>query len=170
MVKRHGNRWSAQVGGSYTWANDFPGNYPNDPNGQFAEPTTRWDFKVSGSVDAPFGIRISPLVRHQAGQNFARQISVGSAAATAAGAIYAGTIYAEPRDARRQDNITVFDVRAERAFKVVGKLRARVIGDVFNITNSNAVETRTVTTGSAFNRPTAVLAPRTARIGVRLSF
>ena len=62
------------------------------------------------------------------------------------------------------------DVRAERAFKVVGKLRARVIGDVFNITNSNAVETRTVTTGSAFNRPTAVLAPRTARIGVRLSF
>ena len=170
MVKRHGNRWSAQVGGSYTWANDFPGNYPNDPNGQFAEPTTRWDFKVSGSVDAPFGIRISPLVRHQAGQNFARQISVGSAAATAAGAIYAGTIYAEARDARRQDNITVFDVRAERAFKVVGKLRARVIGDVFNITNSNAVETRTVTTGSAFNRPTAVLAPRTARIGVRLSF
>ena len=170
MVKRHGNRWSAQVGGSYTWANDFPGNYPNDPNGQFAEPTTRWDFKVSGSVDAPFGIRISPLVRHQAGQNFARQISVGSAAATAAGAIYAGTIYAEARDARRQDNITVFDVRAERAFKVVGKLRARVIGDVFNITNSNAVETRTVTTGSAFNRPTAVLAPRTARVGVRLSF
>ena len=170
MVKRHGNRWSAQVGGSYTWANDFPGNYPNDPNGQFAEPTTRWDFKISGSVDAPFGIRVSPLVRHQAGQNFARQISVGSAAATAAGAIYAGTIYAEPRDARRQDNITVFDVRAERAFKVVGKLRARVIGDVFNITNSNAVETRTVTTGSAFNRPTAVLAPRTARIGVRLSF
>ena len=170
MVKRQGNHWSAQIGGSYTWAKDFPGNYPNDPNGQFAEPTTRWDFKVSGSVDAPFGIRISPLVRHQAGQNYARQISVGSAAATAAGAIYAGTIYAESRDARRQDNITVFDVRAERAFKVVGKLRARVIGDIFNITNSNAVETRTVTTGSAFNRPTAVLAPRTARIGVRLSF
>jgi hypothetical protein len=170
MAKRHGNRWSAQIGGSYTWANDFPGAYPNDPNGQFAEPTTRWDFKVSGSVDAPFGIRISPLVRHQAGQNFARQISVGSAAATAAGAIYSGTIYAEARDARRQDNITVFDIRAERAFKVVGKVRARVIGDLFNITNTNAVETRTVTTGSAFNRPTAVLAPRTARVGVRLTF
>ncbi|MCC6988754.1 MAG: TonB-dependent receptor [Acidobacteria bacterium] len=170
MAKRQGERWSAQVGGSYTWANDFPGAYPNDPNGQFAEPTTRWDFKVSGSYLAPFGIHLSPLLRHQAGQNFARQISVGSAVATAAGAIYNGTIYAEARDARRQDNVTVLDLRADRAFTITGTLRVRLIGDLFNITNSNAVETRTVTTGSAFNRPTAVLAPRTARIAVRLTF
>jgi hypothetical protein len=170
MVKRQGNRWTLQVGGSHTWALDFPGNYPNDPNGQFDEPTTRWDFKVSGSYEAPFGIRISPLVRHQAGQNFARQISVGSAAATAAGAIYAGTIYAEPRNARRQDNITVFDVRVDKAFTLKGSLRLRLLADAFNITNSNAVETRTVTTGTAFLRPTAVLSPRTFRVGARLSF
>lgn len=170
MIKRQGNRWTVQVGGSHTWALDFPGAYPNDPNGQFDEPTTRWDFKVSGSYEAPFGIRISPLVRHQAGQNFARQISVGSAAATAAGAIYAGTIYAEARNARRQDNITVFDVRADKAFTLKGTLRLRLLADAFNITNSNAVETRTVTTGTAFLRPTAVLSPRTFRIGARLSF
>ncbi len=170
MVKRQGSRWSAQIGGSYTLAHDFPGAYPNDPNGVFDQDTTRWDFKVSGTYEAPLKIRVSPLVRHQAGANFARTISVGSAAATAAGAIYSGTINAEPLDSRRHDNITVFDIRADRAFALAGTVRLRVMFDVFNITNTNAVETRTIATGTAFLRPTAILAPRTARIGIRLQF
>ncbi len=39
--------------GSYTWAHDFPGAYPNDPNGVFDQDTSRWDVKVSGSYEAP---------------------------------------------------------------------------------------------------------------------
>lgn len=170
LVKRMSDRWSAQLGGSYTWAHDFPGGYPNDPNGVFDQDTSRWDFKLSGTYEAPLKIRVSPLVRHQAGANFARTISVGSAFATAAGAIYSGTINAEPLNSRRHDNITVFDVRAERTFNLGGTLRVRGMFDLFNITNTNAVETRTVTTGTAFLRPTAVLAPRTARIGIRFQF
>jgi hypothetical protein len=178
MLKRLSNRWSAQVGGSFTWAHDFDGGYPNTPNGagytgaspSFAEDTTRWDFKASGTYEAPFGIRVSPLLRHQAGQNFARQISVGAAAATNAGAIFSGTINAEPRNTRRHDNITVLDIRAERTFDLGNGIRARALFDLFNLTNSNAAETRTITTGTAFLRPTAILAPRTARVGVRLSF
>jgi hypothetical protein len=42
--------------------------------------------------------------------------------------------------------------------------------DMFNLTNSNAAETRTITTGTAYLRPTAVLAPRTLRVGARFSF
>ena len=170
MVKRQGNRWSAQIGGSYTWSHDFPGAYPNDPNGVFDQDTSRWDFKLSGSYEAPLKIRISPLVRHQAGANFSRTISVGSAAASAAGAIYSGTINADPLNSRRHDNITVFDIRAERSFRLGGTVRLRTMFDLFNLTNTNAVETRTVTTGTAFLRPTAVLAPRTARIGARFQF
>jgi hypothetical protein len=57
MLKRLSNRWSAQVGGSFTWAHDFDGGYPNTPNGagytgaspSFDEDTTRWDFKASGT-------------------------------------------------------------------------------------------------------------------------
>ncbi|HEX7283981.1 MAG TPA: carboxypeptidase regulatory-like domain-containing protein [Vicinamibacterales bacterium] len=178
MLKRLSNRWSAQVGGSFTWAHDFDGGYPNTPNGagytgaspSFDEDTTRWDFKASGTYEAPFGIRVSPLLRHQAGQNFARQISVGAAAATAAGAIFSGTINAEPRNTRRHDNITVLDIRADRAFDLGNGIRVRALFDLFNLTNSNAAETRTVTTGGSFLRPTAILAPRTARVGVRVSF
>ena len=176
MNKRLSNRWSAQIGGSHTWATDFPGNpvnpngYPNTPNGTFDSPTTRWDFKLSGIYEAPYGFRVSPLVRHQAGANFARQLSVGAGLATAAGGIFSGTINVEPLDSRRHDIITVFDVRVERSFSLGYGVRVRGFLDLFNLTDSNAAETRTITSGPAFLRPTAVLAPRTARLGVRVSF
>ena len=166
--KRLGNRWSAQVGGSHTWSSTF--DFPNNPNVTPDADTTRWDFKISGTYEAPYGIRISPLLRHQAGANFARTISVGSGSAAAVGAIFSGTIQAEPADARRHDNITVFDVRVEKGFQLGRGIRLRGFFDLFNIANSNAAETRTTSTGSNFLRPTAVLAPRTARFGARLSF
>jgi hypothetical protein len=168
MSKRLSNRWSMQAGGSHTWSSEsFEVNTPNETAGS---DTTRWDFKLSGTYEAPYGIRISPLVRHQAGANFARTISVGAGVATAAGGIFSGTIDAEPTNARRHDNITVVDVRVDKSFTLGRGLRLRGFFDLFNITNSNSVETRTITTGSSFLRPTAVLSPRTARFGVRLSF
>ena len=176
MNKRLSNRWSAQIGGSHTWATDFPGTpvnpngYPNTPNGTFDSPTTRWDFKLSGIYEAPYGFRVSPLVRHQAGQNFSRQLTVGAGLATAAGGIFSGTINVEPLNTRRHDNITVFDVRIDRSFTIGNRVRLRGFLDLFNLTNSNAAETRTITSGAAFLRPTAILAPRTARLGVRVSF
>jgi hypothetical protein len=168
MSKRMSNRWSLSAGGSRTWLHEFF--EINTPNNTPEADTSRWDFKLSGTYEAPYGIRISPLLRHQAGANFARTISVGAGVATAAGGIFSGTIDAEPRDARRHDNITVFDVKVERAFALGSGMRVRAFLDLFNLTNSNAVETRTVTTGTSFLRPTAVLPPRAARIGARLSF
>jgi hypothetical protein len=147
-----------------------PNGYPNTPNGTFDEPTTRWDFKLSGTYQAPYGFRLSPLVRHQAGANFARQLSVGAASATAAGAIFSGTVNVEPLDANRHDNITVLDVRVDKSFDLGHGIRVRGLFDMFNITNSNAAETRTITAGTAYLRPTAVLAPFTMRIGARVSF
>ena len=168
MNKRFSNRWSMQAGGSRTWAKEFF--EVNNPNATENADTARWDFKLSGTYEGPYAIRFSPLVRHQAGANFARTISVGAGVATAAGGIFSGTIDAEPRDARRHDNITVFDLRVDRQFNLGSKLRLRALFDLFNITNSNAVETRTVSTGTSFLRPTAVLAPRTARLGARVSW
>jgi hypothetical protein len=166
--KRFSNRWSMQAGGSHTWLHEFfqiatPNNTPEAD-------TSRWDFKLAGTFEAGFGFRISPLLRHQAGANFARTISVGAAAATAFGGIFSGTIDAEARDARRHDNVTVFDVKIERPFSLGRGVRVRAFLDLFNLTNSNAVETRTVSTGTSFLRPTAVLPPRAARIGARLQF
>ena len=78
------------------------------------------------------------------------------------------TIYADAPEDNRQDNITLFDVRAEKLVQLGSRFRTRLFLDLFNIANANDAETITVLTGTNFLRPTAVLAPRTMRVGFRL--
>jgi hypothetical protein len=166
ITRRASNRWSVQAGFGYSWLHDFPNGFPNNPNSPFDEHYTRWDLKLSGSYDAPWGIRVSPLLRHQAGANFARTISVS--APTGSGATLSSTtVYVKPYDARRQDNITVLDIRAEKSVPLHGSMKVRLFLDAFNVTNAYAAETIGTATGTSFLRPTALLAPRVARVGFR---
>ncbi len=168
--KRYGNRWSASLGGSYTWLHDFANGYPQTPNQPFDEDRTTWNLKASGSYDAPHDIRISPIFRHQSGVNFARTGSI-SCQAPCSGLTVAGsstTIYLEPSNSNREDNIYVVDVRIEKTQKLVGSLKIRGMFDLFNIGNSHASETIGRATGTSYLKPTLILAPRTARLGFRL--
>jgi hypothetical protein len=165
MNKRYGNRWSASLGGAYTWMTDFPNNFPQNP-AQLpgAEDRSVWNFKASGSYDGPWGVRISPVLRHQSGVNFARQTTLSfPTGVTASGT----TIYLEPANANREDNIWVFDVRGEKTVNFTDRIRTRLFVDVFNITNSHASETISRATGPGYLKPSAILAPITARLGFR---
>ncbi|MEZ5419994.1 MAG: hypothetical protein R2708_21995, partial [Vicinamibacterales bacterium] len=174
--KRFSRKWSGQLGGAFTKSKDFPetvaNSSPRTPDLPGLETRTNWSFKATASYEAPWGIRISPVVRHQSGTNFARTISVPGSAPTAAGVtgvtFPASTIYAEAADSRREDNIWVFDTRFERTFNLTSRVRFRGFLDFFNITNSHASETITRSTGGNFLRPTAILAPFTSRVGFRL--
>ena len=78
------------------------------------------------------------------------------------------TIYMEPMDANREDNVTVIDVRAEKTLNLHARMRARLFVDGFNLTNSHSSETISRATGTGFQKPSAILAPVTMRIGARL--
>jgi hypothetical protein len=164
--KRYSNRWSASIGGAHTWLTDFPNGPQRTPNNPGVEDRTIWNFKVTGSYDAAYGIRLSPVLRHQSGANYARTITIPGSAGliTSAGSTIA---YAEPMNANREDNIWVFDVRAEKTVNFTSRTRARIFLDLFNITNSSASETITRATGVNYQRPANILAPRTARLGFR---
>ena len=82
----------------------------------------------------------------------------------------AARVYAEPPNANREDNISVFDVRAEKSFQFSTRMRIRAYLDLFNITNSHASETIGRATGLQYLKPTAILAPLTARVGFRVLF
>ena len=167
--KRYGNRWSGSMGGNYTMLKDFPNNYPQNPNNPGVEDRSTWSFKATASYDAPWGVRLSPVLRHQSGVNFARTLSIP--ASPASGVTVSGaTAYADAANANREDNITVFDVRAEKHFSVTTRLRLRTYLDLFNITNSHASETISRATGLQYLKPTAILAPFTARVGFRVLF
>ena len=168
--KRFANRWSATLGGSYTWMFNFPNNFPQTPNQPGAEDRSTWNFKATGSYEAPKGVRISPVFRHQSGVNFARTATI-NCAAPCSGLTVAGsstTIFVEPSNSNREDNIYVFDVRVEKTMNLVGSLRLRGMFDLFNIGNSHASETIGRATGISYLKPTLILAPRTARLGFRL--
>jgi hypothetical protein len=173
LNKRFANRWSASIGGAFTWLGDFPetvlNSYPRNKNLPGYEDRTIWSFKATGSYDAPFGIRVSPVLRHQSGINYARTIAVPGTAGNAFGLTFpASTIYAEPADSRREQNIWVLDTRLDRTFSITDRVRVRGFLDFFNITNSHASETIGRSTGSSFLRPAAILAPFTVRLGGRL--
>jgi hypothetical protein len=168
MNKRYGNRWSGSAGYGYTMLDDFPNGYPQNPNQPGAEERTVWNFKMTASYDAKGGVRISPVLRHQSGVNFARTIAVTAPASCACTAT--STNYAEAANANREDNIWVFDIRAEKSFSFTDRLRLRAYFDLFNITNSHASETISRATGLSYLKPAAILAPITGRVGFRFLF
>jgi hypothetical protein len=166
MNKRYSNRWSASIGGAHTWLTDFPNGPQLSPNNPGVEDRTTWNFKLTGSYDAAWGIRISPVVRHQSGSNYARTIAIPNSTGliTSNGST---TAYVEAMDANREDDIWVFDVRADKTVNFTDRIRVRLFFDLFNITNSHSSETISRATGTGYQRPSAILAPRTARVGFR---
>jgi hypothetical protein len=166
--KRYASRWSASLGGGYTMLHDFPNGYPQNPNQPGVQDRSTWNFKASGSYDAPGGIRISPVVRHQSGANYARTVTISVPGGSPFSA--SGTHYLEPSNANREDNIWVFDIRAEKSLSFTSRLRLRAYLDAFNLTNSYASETISRATGLGYQKPSAILAPRTARVGFRFIF
>ena len=73
-------------------------------------------------------------------------------------------------NANREDNIWVFDVRAEKNFSFTDRIRLRAYVDFFTITNSHASETITRATGLSYLKPSAILAPFTTRVGFRFLY
>ena len=76
----------------------------------------------------------------------------------------------EPIGTRRQDTVTLFDIRAEKQFRFGSKARFGVFADVFNIMNSNTAVNISWVSGATFERATTVLEPahRQVRREVRL--
>jgi hypothetical protein len=171
--KRQSHGFSVGGGFGYTWSHDYPLTYPNTPNGPFAYDYTTANFKANGTYALPWGINLSAVYRFQLGSNYARTLSVSAPASCACtfsaargGSLSNTTVYATPYNAYRQDNISVFDLRGEKVL-TLGATKVRLFVDGFNLFNSYAAETISATTGVNFQRPTAILGPRTGRIGFR---
>jgi hypothetical protein len=182
LNKRQSHNYSVSTGFAYSWQHDFPRGYPNTPNAPLDFDYTSYSFKVTGMYNAPWGINISPVYRFQAGPNYARTLVVsapsscactfsaangGVASGLSGASLTSNTVYVSDYNAYRQDNISVIDVRVEKSVNLGSQAKVRLFLDGFNLTNKYAAETISYATGSAFQAPTAILGPRTARIGLR---
>jgi hypothetical protein len=168
-TKRHTGRWSLLASFTQTWnheaalgtGNDFtPNALLNSTDHQ--DPFTTWQAKVNATMSLPWGLLVVPVLRHQSGTPFARTFVKTLNYGTA-------TLKAEPIAANRTPNITLVDLRTEKAFRVkdVGVM---AFVDVYNILNTNAAQALTTSSGTFWLRPTAITAPRVLRIGARLEW
>jgi hypothetical protein len=167
-IRRQAGSWSLLGSFTRTWVregaiatNPTPNLLINTVDGQNQYAT--WQAKINATLTLPYQLRVTPIFRHQSGTAFARTFS---AALNYSSAV---TIKAEPLGAERTPNTTLFDVRAEKVFRVS---RTRLSGffDVYNIFNANEPQTLTTTSGSAWLFPAAITPPRIARVGVKMAW
>jgi outer membrane receptor protein involved in Fe transport len=178
-TKRMSHGWSAMLSFSKTWsgaqaATIFGTAFRQDAlvispvdlintesDGQIKY--TDWSLKLNGTWQAPMGLKISPMLRYQAGQNYGRTFSATMNFGTV-------RIPAEPINANRQRDIAVTDIRIEKPVSVGGGVKIGPFLDVYNIFNQNPEQNITWASGSSYLRPTAIVPPRVARIGAKVSW
>jgi carboxypeptidase family protein len=172
-------RWSLTAGFSHTWVREHAAAYlgqgvranvypltPNDliNTGDGGRHEFRmWSARAYGTYEGPWGLRITPFLRHQSGQPYGRTFVVTN--------LNLGSlrVLAEPIGTRRMDHVTLVDLRIEKAFVLGPNRRVAGFVDGFNLFNANAEQT--VNWSSAgFQRPLSIVPPRIARIGVRLGW
>jgi hypothetical protein len=180
-TRRTRGRWSLGAGFSYTWNSDQASGYsgqaargnpypltPNDLINTGAggrHDFTTWTATAHGTYQAPWGVRVTPVLRHQSGQPFGRTFTTGQLEYSSA-----VTVLAEPIGSRRMDNITIVDLRVEKRLPLNGNLHLSGFLDVFNCFNANPEQNVIWSSGSSFLRPLSIVSPRIAQVGVTLEW
>jgi hypothetical protein len=177
-TKRHTGRWSLLATFAHTWSHDqsnsFFGQsvrnntYPVTPNDLInttdgRQHFTSWQGKLTATIEAPWAIKMTPLLRHQSGQSFGRTFSVSLP-------VYGSVrVLAEPIDSQRQDNITILDLRVEKVLRFGGRSIAGLI-DFYNLTNANPEQNLSWASGASYFRPLNIVPPRIVRFGVKVNW
>jgi hypothetical protein len=177
--RRFSRQWSVFASFAHTWNRDHASGYFGQPVRANQYPATPndlihtdargrhvyrdWSFKAHGTYAGPWGLLVTPLIRHQSGQAFGR---------TLVARLNYGTIrvLAEPVGTRRQDHITLVDVRVERALPFRAGRRLTTFVEVFNVLNANPEQNISWETGATFLRPLVIVPPRIARLGFRFNW
>jgi hypothetical protein len=189
--KRYGQRWSMNASFSHTWTkewnNTYFGNrfaslvqqsslfgpYSTNPNEPLLHDFTNWNAKFSGTIDAGWDLRVTPVLKVQSGAPYGRYVSVpGCSATTTSNCLNYGTqlVLVEPIGTRRQDTVSVFDFRVEKQLRLMDRARVGLFFDMFNTFNSNTAVNITWLSGSRFERASTVLGPRIAKFGVKFDW
>ena len=113
--------------------------------------------KVLGAYQGPWGVMISGAFFYTTGGTYTRlvreRLSQGSV-----------DLFAEPRGSNRLDGQPKFDLKFLKEFPIAdGRLGISV--ESFNLFNNGAVDDRFTRSGSLYNQPQGLVAPRTWRVG-----
>ncbi len=177
--RRMAGRWSLRASFTHTWNDDQADTYagtrvrqyglpytPNDlintDRADGAYRFTNWTAKLMSTIDAPYGVKLTPMLRHQSGDQFGRIVQVPFNYGTQ-------PVLVEPLNANRLDHTTILDLRAEKIVRFRGRSVSGFL-DVYNITNSNSEFRQIFVSGSSFGFPTTITPPRIVRVGMKVDW
>ena len=177
--RRMSGRWSLRGSFTHTWNYDHAATYAGNNARQHALPFspndlintdredgaykfTNWTAKVMSTIEAPYGIKLTPMMRHQSGDQIGRIIQFGFNYG-------AQPVLVEPLGSNRMDHTTLWDLRAEKLFRHGGRVLSAFV-DLYNITNSNSEFRQIWTSGSTFGFPTTITPPRIVRLGLKFDW
>jgi hypothetical protein len=185
--KRMSNRWMMTTSFAYNDAKQYyePGSY-QDPtpiarlNGAEYAPETgasgidnvfvsaKWMFKLTGAYQLPWqDIGVAGFFNSRQGYPFPQTVQTPSRA-NAAGIT---TVLLDQMGAVRLPNFNTIDLRLDKSFALMGRMKLQASMDIFNLMNSNTVlAQRRVQNASNANNITQILAPRVIRFGLRATF
>lgn len=144
----------------------------------------KWAFKLSGSVDLPYGFRASGYYSYLSGEYWTPTVQIRGLYQN--GRPY---VYMEPRGSEKLPSRNTVDLRLAKLFKVGRGITLNVFVDAFNVFNSDTVTSVNTTWGryyydytvgpttdgwdgprSGYRNPLSIEAPRELRLGARFSF
>ena len=128
-------------------------------------------FRALGTYILPWDVNVGWAFRSTGGMNsftggdsMARTVQVRDVTTNS---IY--NVRVEPNGSYRQNPVNVLDLRGSKVFRLKGHTFEAML-DVFNVLNANNVLQASTVTGPTFDRPTNVLPPRIARLGIKYTF
>ena len=177
--RRMSGRWSLRASFTHTWNYDHGNSFAGSTVRQYSLPFTpndlintdredgaykftNWTAKLMSTIEAPYGIRLTPMLRHQSGDQIGRIVQVPFNYGTQ-------PVLVEPLASNRLDHVTIWDLRAEKVFRFGGRSVSGFM-DLYNIANSNAEFRQIYTSGSSFGFPTTIIPPRIIRFGAKLEW
>jgi hypothetical protein len=126
----------------------------------------KWSYSLMGLYQFPLGINASGTVYGRQGYPSPLFVKVNL------GPLGSGSpVLVNPDlNATRNPNLSIIDLRAEKAFKYRG-VGATISLDAFNVANSNTVlQFNRLLTSGTFGQPREIVAPRVFRLGFRFQF
>jgi hypothetical protein len=124
-----------------------------------------WDYAVrfSGSYQLPWGLLFASSFTGQSGETYGRDVQIRDALNSVV------NIRVE-ENIGRYDWVKIWDNRISKRIRLPRNQSVEGMFDLFNSLNVNTVTTQVNRVGSTYLQPTAIIAPRVFRLGVRYRF
>jgi len=146
-----------------------------DPNAEINTLLDVWEWqaRIDGAYIFPHGFLVSANFEHRSGTPYARTVSF-----TGGQQIPSITLRVEPIGTRRLDNTNLLHMRVEKSFPLTRGQKVALRLNIFNATNTAATNSNVVNnqipfnqlSGPTFGRPSSILAPRIAELGLNYTF